>query len=131
MARRWVRYPAHQHTKETWSMKVRATSDAGARLSSAERLMQLAPFLPIVLMVCAGVIWGLASRGVDIRGMNDLGLVSVLPPAAIVAIGMLNVAFCLALAQRPLRGWVLLLHCVALIVILYGMPTLVAEEPRF
>jgi hypothetical protein len=82
-------------------------------------------------MVCAGLIWALALPGVDIRGMNDLGLVSVLPPAAIAAIGMLNVAFCLALAQRPLRGWVLLLHCVALIVILYGMPTLVAEEPRF
>jgi hypothetical protein len=112
-------------------MKVRATSGVGAQVIPGVTPAQIAPLGPVALALAGALIWALALRGVNIRGMSDLGLVSVLPPLALVAIGLLNVAFCLTLAQRPLRAPLVLFHCVLLIVVLYGMPTLVAEEPRF
>jgi hypothetical protein len=60
--------------------------------------------------IAAVLVWALSLPGFDLRAMNDLGLISVLPPAFIGAIVLLTCSFCLALGDSPLRGPVLLLH---------------------
>lgn len=61
--------------------------------------------------------------------MNDLGLVSIMPPAMFLALIVLTVSFCLNL--RTPEPAVLLVHLLALIVMLFGVMSIVAEAPRF
>jgi hypothetical protein len=85
--------------------------------------------LCIFLPLCALLLWSISLQYVNIGQMNDLGLVSVLPFATIIALIIMMVSFCLAL-RRP-RASVMLLHLVLLIFLLYGVTTLVEQAPRF
>lgn len=85
--------------------------------------------LCIFLPLCALLLWSISLQYVNIGQMNDLGLVSVLPLATIIALIIMMVSFCLAL-RRP-RASVMLLHLVLLIFMLYGVTTLVEQAPRF
>ncbi|MGH2732818.1 MAG: hypothetical protein ACRDJG_07755 [Actinomycetota bacterium] len=85
---------------------------------------------PVVLLA-ASLALGLASaRRIPLRRMNDLGLVSVLPPQFYLALGILTFSFCLALARRPVRGPLLMAHLVGLILMLYGITPLAEGVPR-
>jgi len=77
------------------------------------------------------MLWSISLRYVDVGRMNDLGLVSVLPPTIILALIMLTISFCLTLRQPQRRVWIILLHLFLLIFMLYGITTLVEEVPRF
>lgn len=85
----------------------------------------------VLLPLCALLLWSISLQGVDIRRMNDLGLVSVLPPLTFIAFVLLSVSFCLTLRQPHKRAPILLLHLALLIFMLYGVTTLVEEAPRF
>ncbi len=85
----------------------------------------------VLLPLSAFLLWFISLREVDIGRMNDLGLISVLPPLTIIALVLLSVSFCLTLRQPQKRMPVLLLHLALLIFMLYGVTTLVEEAPRF
>jgi hypothetical protein len=85
----------------------------------------------VLLPLCALLLWSISLPGVDVGRMNDLGLVSVLPPLTIFALVLLSISFCLALRQPHKHGPILLLHLALLIFMLYGITTLVEEAPRF
>ena len=84
----------------------------------------------LLLPLLATLLWAMSLRHVDISQMNDFGLVSVLPLPLLVAPVVLIVSYCLALRQPRLAQPILLLHIVILIVMLYGITTLVEEQPR-
>jgi hypothetical protein len=63
--------------------------------------------------------------------MNDLGLVSVLPPLIYVSLFILMVSFCLALHQSKAPEPVLLLHVIALIIVLHATPIIVYGTLRY
>ena len=85
----------------------------------------------VLLPLCALLLWYISLREVDVRRMNDLGLVSVFPPLTIISLILLSVSFCVTLRQPHKRTPVLLLHIAFLIFMLYGVTTLVEEAPRF
>jgi hypothetical protein len=91
---------------------------------------RLAATAPAWLAVGATVLWVMAIRGIDLRRMSDVGLVSVLPPLACLALAMLTAGYCLALRQRPLHTLTLFLHLGALIFMLAGITALVEPVPR-
>jgi hypothetical protein len=62
--------------------------------------------------------------------MNDLGLVSVLPPAFLVALVLLAASFAVAISARRVDEKLLLAHLVLLIAILYGTLSVVEDVPR-
>ncbi|HVX29373.1 MAG TPA: hypothetical protein VHA53_02750, partial [Nitrolancea sp.] len=82
------------------------------------------------LPIAALLLWAISLPGFNLRAMNDLGLISVMPSAFIGAIVLLTCSFCLTLSDHPLRGPVLLLHIGILILILYGTPALIEATPR-
>ncbi len=84
----------------------------------------------VFVALCASLLWAVSLPDIDLGRMTDLGLVSVIPPSLVLALGALTVSFCICLhhARNPV---VLLLHVVALIMMLYGVTTLVADVPRF
>jgi hypothetical protein len=63
--------------------------------------------------------------------MSDLGLISVLPPQVPLAVVLIVASAAWHLRRERLSPPFLALHLVALILILYGTPTIVEEEPRF
>ena len=71
------------------------------------------------------------SDGIDLNQINGLGLISVLPPAVFIAIGLLIVAFFVTLTQSADRKGLLLFQLVAVMFALHGAAALIESEPRF
>ncbi len=85
----------------------------------------------LLLPLSAFILWFISLRYVDVGHMNDLGLVSVLPPTIILALIVLTISFCLTLRQPQGRVPIILLHLFLLIFMLYGITTLVEQATRF
>jgi hypothetical protein len=94
----------------------------------AQRQLTLWDAALVAAPVAAAALWVFAIRGVDVRRTTDLGLISVLPRTALVAIGLIQVSFLTAVTRRA-SGKVLLLHVVALVFMLYGVTTLIEQVP--
>jgi hypothetical protein len=89
----------------------------------------LATVGPALLSLAAVALWAVGVGRVNLRGVNDLGLASVLPPAVLAAPVIATAGFVWTLSQKPLRRSMLLLHVVALVVMLYGMNAMVEPVP--
>lgn len=104
-------------------------------LAWAWDLAAATPGLPsiagLLVVVAAVSVWALSLSTIDLNAMNDFGLISVLPHMMLVAFVAVIASFCICLQSRRVTGPVLLVHLVALIVMLYGIPPLVEEVPRF
>ncbi|HEX9038833.1 MAG TPA: hypothetical protein VF808_17760 [Ktedonobacterales bacterium] len=89
--------------------------------------------LTALIVVISLALWGVSVRYVNVGSMNDLGLASVLPVGCYVALGGLTLAFCLALLGAREGGptWILAFCLLALIFMLYGLPAIVEQAPRF
>lgn len=85
----------------------------------------------LVFPLAALLVWLAALSEIDIRAMNDYGLISVLPLSYYAAIVILAAGFIVALRRETPRDHELLLHVLPLIVMLYGTPTIVEGTPRF
>ena len=82
---------------------------------------------------CVGV-WLASLLRLDpdrLRQMSDVGLISVLPVPALGAAVFLTLSFCLTLRRFPRSPLLPLLHVLALIVMLFGTPAVIEQEPRF
>ena len=86
----------------------------------------------IVAVAVALVLWTVSVRGIDLRAMTSLGMVSILPPAAFVALALLGTSFCLTLwRRREPSAALMVLHVAALVFMLYGLPALAEPQARF
>jgi hypothetical protein len=99
------------------------------RVQRVERARVLATAGPALLSLAAVALWAVGVGRVNLRGVNDLGLASVLPLPVLAAPVMATAGFVWTLSQRPLRRSMLLLHVVALVVMLYGMNAMVEPVP--
>lgn len=88
------------------------------------------PYALAALPLCATLLWVVSLKHIDLRSMNDLGLISVLPSLIFVAVGLLTAGFCLALCQRRFSVPLLLLHLLILLFMLYGIAPVVEGLPR-
>jgi hypothetical protein len=100
-------------------------------LAYRQKAINRIDLLCMPLPCCSAVLWSVSLRTVDVGRMNDLGLVSVLSPGILLALGILSISFCLALTRPVLRAPILLFHLLLLIGMLYGITALVEEMPRF
>ena len=69
-------------------------------------------------------------RDVQLDGMNDLGLVSVLPPGFFLALGLITLGFFLSLYDEKIPIMLPAACVLVLILILYGTPVFLEGEPR-
>lgn len=75
-------------------------------------------------------LWAVGMATLELAGMTDLGLVSVLPVTAVGGLVLLCVSFAFTLRRDAGIG-ITLLHVVALIVMLFAIPAIVEQAPRF
>lgn len=83
------------------------------------------------LSVAALVTWVLLMSRLDVRAVDDFGVISIVPAPAFFCVGLLTAAFVLSLRLRPLSGALLALQVVALVIMLYGAPAFFEQAPRF
>ncbi|MGC9541913.1 glycosyltransferase [Streptomyces sp. UG1] len=95
-------------------------------LSTTTRQWVVRAALPAVL-----VLWLLSLREVNLRGMDDLGLLQVLPVLFWVALGLLVAGFCLALSDRRTPGGWFAAYVLGLIAILHVTPGLLYPTLRY
>jgi hypothetical protein len=112
---------------------VSAPADVKSAIRPAEHTSRRSAILGqlrlLVLPVAAVVLWVSSLPHIDPRAMNDLGLVSVLPRQTWLAFALLALGFIACLRHAERATWLLLLHVVLLVVMLYGIPALVTHEP--
>lgn len=84
-----------------------------------------------VLLLLATCLWAVSLPWIDVKKINDLGLISVLPWSVFAALLLLTASFCMSLRQETLAPPWLAGHIVVIIFILYGTPALIEEVPRF
>jgi len=88
---------------------------------------------PLVLFpgAIALLLWALSLSHVNVRAMNDLGLVSVLSPWTYTALGLLTIGFCLNLYYHTASTAVLALHVAAFVLIIHGTPQILYGTLRY
>jgi hypothetical protein len=83
----------------------------------------------LVLPAAAVACYASSLPRIHVAAMNDLGLVSVLPWPTWLAFGLLTAGFIACWRRADQATWLLLVHVLLLIVMLYGLPGLVLHEP--
>src|SRR5436305_3577254 len=99
-----------------------------------ESLTQLDTLIDTALYLApfgAFLAWCLSLQAINIRQMNDLGLVSVFPPLLLGTIVFITACFCILLYRKRIRISALCVYFALLIIMLYGVNTLIEEMPRF
>ncbi len=112
-------------------MKSRVLSSRGLEPGGSATRPQFLRYGPVLLVAAAALLWGVSLSGIDIRGMNDLGLVSVLPPTFYVALLLLTAGFCLIVYQRRSTALPGMLLIGVLVLMLCGTMALVGQVPGF
>lgn len=87
--------------------------------------------LPILLMAIGSAVWLFSLPQVNVEQMNDLGLVSVIPPTGWTALALLAVSFSLILTAQKVNSVLIFFHVVILVFMLYGITAIVETVPRF
>jgi hypothetical protein len=117
-----------QAARSSVSLRSLAPLRSRVRLRPSSLELRLAAHSTAIL--CAFALWAASLPRIDLRQMNDLGLASVLPVPTYLALALLTVSFCIALRLPRWAEPVLLLHVIAAIIMLYGIPSLVEAGPR-
>ncbi|WP_040447232.1 hypothetical protein [Ktedonobacter racemifer] len=94
----------------------------------------MAAFLELVcilLPIGAFLLWYFSLSAMDVRKMNDLGLVSIMPPSLFIGLALMMVSFTLTLQRPKLRTPIILLHFALLLFMLFTIHIFIEQEPRF
>jgi len=108
-----------------------ARSYISPRVVGAESSLRLLTTVPVVTTLLAFVLWAVSLTTVSFAGMNDLGLISVLPPVTLIAPLVVIAGFLVALQDRSPSKMALLFHLTIIIVMLYGITSFIEDAPRF
>lgn len=87
--------------------------------------------IPGISLAVAAILFAASISRIDLSKINDLGLIAALPVTVFVAGLILTASFLFCLSQPTLRTPLILLHLLALIILLSGIPPLVEQVPRF
>ncbi len=107
---------------------MRASTQFGSHRDGSARLRAAARVAPVAVAVG---LWALAMPGIDTTRMTDLGLISVLPLQVPLAILLVVASAAWHLRRDSINAPFLSLHLVALVFLLYAIPTVVEAQPRF
>ncbi len=124
------RNPRRQRKEQQRQAQARK-AEATVRAAALRPSRKTAITWQVILVAIALAMWIPALPSIDPYRLNDFGLVSVLSPAFYVSLGLLTIGFGLALRQRHMPSWVLLLYIVAFIVITRATLPLAYATPRY
>lgn len=118
-------------TAGTGSSPDAADHDASDDGPAAGRARPSVPLDALWLTVIAVSLWVWGAARVDVNGMSDAGLISVLGWPVLAAFGVLALATVRSLAEVERSGRLLALQTVALVVMVQGLPAVVEPHPSY
>jgi hypothetical protein len=86
---------------------------------------------PLLLLAISAGLFVVSLGKIDLRGMTDLGLISVLPPEIYLLLLLLTFSFIWTVHQPEDYTFMLVIHIIMLIIVLHGITVPVEEVPRF
>jgi hypothetical protein len=95
------------------------------------RVRRLGLLVYMTPLTAALLLWAESLRHLELTRMNDMGLVSVLPPTFYAALALVAVGFLAALFAARLREWVLALHAAALVLVVHATPAITYGTLRY
>ena len=87
--------------------------------------------LPIVLILFSTFLYLSSLKNMDIGELTDIGLISILPVPVFIALIVLCGSYLYSALQSEIKPFLLFLHLVVLILILFGTTIWLEESPRF
>ncbi|MFN8446525.1 MAG: hypothetical protein U0175_37385 [Caldilineaceae bacterium] len=105
------------------------TKTKGQKLSVYDSWLET--LVPVASILWALVLWGYSIATINPLQMTDLGLVSVLPNTAYLAIVLLTFSFTWTLHQGRAPTWLLWLHVASFVFMIHGAPALVYDTLRY
>src|SRR6266516_1544114 len=105
-------------------------ADTARPWRAATLIGRIVPWTPAVLLPLAITLWASALPAIDLSRMNDYGLVSVLPARVWAGFAVLMVSFVVCWWRADRARLLLTVHILVLIVMFYGIPSIVADSPR-
>jgi hypothetical protein len=117
---------------ETLMANVAGVAGEAERRPPAEVVMRsMRTYLALSMLTAGGVfLWAISLTEIDLRRMNDLGLVSVLPGKTYLALALVTISFCLSLREIEARKPLVVANVLVLILMLYAITPIVEHEPR-
>jgi hypothetical protein len=103
-------------------------TSAHANISALGRAARATEFAAVPTALA---LWAISLRTIVPSRMNDLGLISVLPPAYWAALAVLTVGFSLTVRDRSAPTALLLCYVLTLIAFFHATPTLVYPTLRY
>jgi hypothetical protein len=110
---------------------VTAPGVAGSRLRTVIARVDAVEAAALGAVVASLAAWSLALGRVDLSAISDVGLVTALPPLLLTAVAVITLSFALVVTLRPHAEWLVWIHLLALIVMLFAITAIVEPEPRF
>jgi hypothetical protein len=101
-----------------------SASSGFKRPDAMEIILLLLPLLALFL-------WSISLQTISLNDMNELGLISVLSPRIIVALGILVMSFALTLQRHEVRVSLLVFQLICIMLVMYATPNLIEGMPRF
>lgn len=108
----------------------RETLPSEVPVDSSARWLRPLAWAPLVLLPISGVLWAWTLPAVDLRAMNDYGLVSVLPGRIWASLILVIVSFAVCWWRGKNLVPLLSLHIVLFIIMFYGIPPIVSDAAR-
>lgn len=90
----------------------------------------VAPSAALAPVVAGLALWGVGLSSVDVGRVDDLGLISVLTPPVFAGIAMIVVSAGFQIHRQQLDRRVLAVHLVAVLFVLYAIPSIVETAAR-
>jgi hypothetical protein len=86
---------------------------------------------PLLVLIGSIVCWLVSLVGVDLRSMNDVGLLSVMPVTFFVSLALLTAGFMYTFDRHPDRRKVLAGYLAALASVIHGTPAILYGTVRY
>lgn len=87
--------------------------------------------LPIALLAGAVGLWAMSLPRLHVERMSDVGLVSVLPVTAFMALALLTAGFVLSVRRPEPSTGLVVAHLVAFVVLIHGTPVIAYGTLRY
>lgn len=112
-------------------MKARNLTIEQASVDRVERVHWGAVLVQLGFLLVAVFLWQDSLKHVDLHGMSDYGLLSVLPVTYYLAIALLTASFCFSNADEWVFQPLLFLHVLLLILFIHGTPQILYGTLRY
>ncbi|MDQ6726857.1 MAG: hypothetical protein M3066_11920 [Actinomycetota bacterium] len=119
------------HDKSMRTSLGRPPADPVAEDASGHGRRRHGRVAPVALLVGAIALWAASVPRLRVDRMNDVGLVSVLPVTAFVALALLTAGFCLTLRQAEPSTGLVLAHLVTFVLLIHGTPVVAYGTLRY